>query len=156
MVVAYRAGSAVLVRDVADVVDGLENTRTAGWYGGDPAIVVDVQRQPGANVVETVNRVLKELPKLQGSLAAGAKLAVVHDSTDTIRASIADVQFTLVLSCALVVLVVLLFLRTVRATVIAGVALPLSIVATFAVMAAFGFSLDNLSLMALTIGTTPS
>jgi multidrug efflux pump len=153
VVVAYRNGSAVLVRDIATVVDGLENTRTAGWYQGHPAVIVDVQRQPGANVVETVDRVLKALPKLRGSLAAGARLDVVHDATDTIRASIADVQFTLMLSAALVVLVVLLFLRTVRATIIAGVALPLSIVATFAVMAAFGFSLDNLSLMALTIGT---
>ncbi len=153
VVVAYRNGSAVLVRDIASVIDGLENIRTAGWYGGDPAVIIDVQRQPGANVVDTVDRVLKEIPRLRGSLAADAKLEVVHDSTDTIRASIADVQFTLVLSCALVVLVVLLFLRTVRATIIAGVALPLSIVATFAVMAAFGYSLDNLSLMALTIGT---
>ncbi len=153
VVVAYRNGSAVLVRDIADVVDGLENTKTAGWYQGDPAVIVDVQRQPGANVVQTVDRVLAALPRLRGSLAAGDRLEVVHDSTDTIRASIADVQFTLMLSCVLVVLVVLLFLRTVRATIIAGVALPLSIVATFAVMSAFGFSLDNLSLMALTIGT---
>ncbi len=153
VVVAYRNGAAVLVRDIADVVDGLENTRTAGWNGGEPAVVLDVQRQPGANVVETVNRVLAELPRLRRSLAAGARLDVVHDATDTIRASVADVQFTLVLSCALVVTVVLLFLRTLRATVIAGVALPLSIVATFAAMAALGFSLDNLSLMALTIGT---
>jgi multidrug efflux pump len=153
VVVAYRNGAAVLLSDIATVVDGLENVRTGGWYQGRPAVIIDVQRQPGANVVQTVDRVLQSLPRLRTALAADAKLDVVHDSTDTIRASIADVQFTLVLSAGLVVLVVLLFLRTVRATIIAGVALPLSIIATFAVMSAFGFSLDNLSLMALTIGT---
>ncbi len=153
VVVAYRNNAPVLLRDVADVVDGLENSRVGGWYNGTPAVIIDVQRQPGANVVQTVDRVLAQLPRLRGSLAAGVSLQVVHDSTDTIRASIADVESTLVLSAALVVLVVLLFLRTVRATIIAGVALPLSIVATFAVMWAAGFSLDNLSLMALTIGT---
>ncbi len=135
------------------MVDGLENSRVGGWYAGEPAVIIDVQRQPGANVVETVDRVLRELPVLQKSLSAGVTLKVVHDSTDTIRASIRDVEFTLVLAAGLVVLVVLLFLRTVRATIIAGVALPLSIVATFGVMWAAGFSLDNLSLMALTIGT---
>ena len=153
VVIAYRNNAPVLLRDVARVVEGLENSRVGGWYGGEPAVIIDVQRQPGANVVETVDRVLAELPRLQHSLSAGATLKVVHDSTDTIRASIRDVEFTLVLSGALVVLVVLLFLRTVRATIIAAVALPLSIIATFAVMWAAGFSLDNLSLMALTIGT---
>ena len=153
VVIAYRDAAPVLLRDVAKVVDGLENSRVGGWYAGEPAVIVDVQRQPGANVVETVDRVLAELPRLQASLSAGVTLKVVHDSTDTIRASIRDVESTLVLSAGLVVLVVLLFLRTVRATLIAGVALPLSIVATFAVMWAAGFSLDNLSLMALTIGT---
>ncbi|MDX7950036.1 efflux RND transporter permease subunit [Lichenihabitans sp. Uapishka_5] len=153
IVVAYRNGAPVLLRDVADVVDGLENARVAGWYKGHPAVIIDVQRQPGANVVETVDRLKRELPKLSRSLAAGVTLETVHDSTETIRASIADVEFTLVLSGALVVLVVLVFLRTLRATIIAGVALPLSIVATFAVMWAAGFSLNNLSLMALTIST---
>ena len=153
IVVAYRNDAPVLLQDVATVIDGLENARVAGWYKGEPAIIIDVQRQPGANVVETVDHLKRELPKLRGSLAAGADLQVVHDSTETIRASIADVQFTLVLSAALVVLVVLLFLRTVRATIIAGVALPLSIVATFGVMWFAGFSLNNLSLMALTIST---
>ncbi len=153
VVIAYRNGAPVLLRDVAQVIDGLENARVGGWYAGEPAVIIDVQRQPGANVVETVDRVLAELPRLQRSLAAGVTLKVVHDSTDTIRASIRDVEFTLVLSAGLVVLVVLLFLRTVRATIIAGVALPLSIIATFGVMWAAGFSLDNLSLMALTIGT---
>jgi multidrug efflux pump len=153
VVVAYRTGAPVLLRDVARVVEGLENARVGGWYAGEPAVIIDVQRQPGANVVETVDRVLAELPRLQRSLSAGVTLKIVHDSTETIRASIRDVELTLVLSAGLVVLVVLLFLRTVRATIIAGVALPLSIVATFAVMWAAGFGLDNLSLMALTIGT---
>ena len=153
IVVAYRNNAPVLLKDVADVVDGLENARVAGWYKGHPAVIIDVQRQPGANVVATVDRLKQEIPRLSRSLAAGVSLQTVHDSTETIRASIADVEFTLVLSAGLVVLVVLLFLRTVRATIIAGVALPLSIVATFAVMWAAGFSLNNLSLMALTIST---
>jgi multidrug efflux pump len=151
--VAFRNSAPVLLSDVADVVDGLENSKVGAWYLGQPAIVIDVQRQPGVNVIDTVTRVRNELPRLQRSLPAGAKLTIVTDRTTTIRASIHDVQFTLVLSIALVVLVVLIFLRTIRATVIAGVALPLSLVATFGVMWFCGFSLDNLSLMALTIGT---
>ena len=153
VVVTYRNGAPVLLSDVADVLDGLENTKVGGWYEGAPAVIVDVQRQPGANVIETVQRVLGELPKLQRAMPAGAKLTVVSDRTNTIRASVRDVQFTLILAVALVVLVVLIFLRTIRATFIAGVALPLSLVATFGVMWFCGFSLDNLSLMALTIGT---
>ena len=151
--VAFRNGAPVLLSDVADVVDGLENSKVGAWYLGQPAIVIDVQRQPGVNVIDTVTRVRNELPRLQRSLPASAKLTIVTDRTTTIRASIHDVQFTLVLSIALVVLVVLVFLRTIRATVIAGVALPLSLIATFGVMWFCGFSLDNLSLMALTIGT---
>ena len=153
VVVAVRNGASVHMNDVAKVTDGLENTRTGGWYQGAPAIVVDVQRQPGANIVKTVESVMAELPRLQRALPAGAQLKIVHDRTDTIRASIQDVQFTLVLSAVLVVLVVLLFLRSLRATLIAGVALPLSLIATFGVMYLANFSLDNLSLMALTIGT---
>ena len=118
-----------------------------------PAIVVDIQRQPGANVIETVQRIQRQLPRLQRAFPAGATLTVVHDATTTIRASIHDVQFTLILSIGLVIMVVLVFLRTIRATIIAGVALPLSLIATFGVMWFCGFSLDNLSLMALTIGT---
>jgi multidrug efflux pump len=151
--VAFRNGAPVLLSDVADVVDGLENTKVGASYAGGPAIVIDVQRQPGANVIETVQRVQAELPRLRRSIPAGAQLTVINDRTTTIRASIHDVQFTLVLSIALVVLVVLVFLRTIRATIIAGVALPLSLIATFGVMWFCGFSLDNLSLMALTIGT---
>ncbi len=153
LVVAYRNGAPVLLSDVAHVVNGLENSKVGAWYQGKPAIVIEVQRQPGANVIETVQRVRAELPRLRSAMPAGAKLTVVNDRTTTIRASVRDVQFTLVLSVALVVLVVLVFLRTVRATVIAGVALPLSLIATFGVMWFAGFSLDNLSLMALTIGT---
>ncbi|MDP2296417.1 MAG: efflux RND transporter permease subunit [Pseudolabrys sp.] len=151
--VAFRNGAPVLLSDVADVVDGLENSKVGAWYQGQPAIVIDVQRQPGANVIDTVTRLRAELPRLQRSIPAGATLTVVTDRTTTIRASIHDVQFTLALAVGLVVLVVLIFLRTIRATVIAGVALPLSLVATFGVMWLCGFSLDNLSLMALTIGT---
>jgi multidrug efflux pump len=153
VVVTYRNGAPVLLSNVANVLDGLENTKVGGWYEGTPAVIVDVQRQPGANVIETVQRVRAELPKLQRAMPASAKLTVVSDRTNTIRASVRDVQFTLVLAVALVVLVVLIFLRTIRATFIAGVALPLSLIATFGVMWFCGFSLDNLSLMALTIGT---
>ena len=153
VVVAFRNGAPVAISDVADVVDGLENTKVGASYKGTPAIVVDVQRQPGANVIETVSRVRAELPRLRRAMPAAAQLTIVNDRTTTIRASIHDVQFTLMLSVVLVVLVVLIFLRTVRATIIAGVALPLSLIATFGVMWFAGFSLDNLSLMALTIGT---
>jgi len=153
VVVAFRNGAPVAISDVADVVDGLENTKVGASYKGTPAIVVDVQRQPGANVIETVSRVRAELPRLRRAMPAAAQLTIVNDRTTTIRASIHDVQFTLMLSVVLVVLVVLIFLRTVRATIIAGVALPLSLIATFGVMWFTGFSLDNLSLMALTIGT---
>ncbi|RAI44454.1 efflux RND transporter permease subunit [Rhodoplanes roseus] len=152
-IIAYRNGAPVLLRDVADVVDGLENSKVGGWYDGKPAVVIDIQRQPGANVIETVGRIMAELPRLRAAMPVGVDLQVVSDRTDTIRASVRDVQFTLVLAIGLVVLVVLLFLRSVRATVIAGVALPLSLVATFGVMWFCGFSLNNLSLMALTIGT---
>jgi multidrug efflux pump len=153
VVIAYRNNAPVLISDVANVVEGLENAHVAGWYRGTPAIIIDVQRQPGANVVETVNRIKAELKRLQSSMPAGITLTIVNDRTGTIRASIADVQFSLILSVVLVVLVVLLFLRSVRATIIAGVALPLSLIATFGTMYFLNFSLDNLSLMALTIGT---
>ena len=153
VVVAFRNGAPVAISDVADVVDGLENTKVGASYKGTPAVVVDVQRQPGANVIETVSRVRAKLPRLRRAMPAAAQLTIVNDRTTTIRASIHDVQFTLMLSVVLVVLVVLVFLRTVRATIIAGVALPLSLIATFGVMWFAGFSLDNLSLMALTIGT---
>ena len=153
VVVAKKNGTPVMLGDVATVVEGLEDTFVGGWYRGRRAVILDIQKQPGANIVETVERLSAQIPRLARSMPAGVKLETVHDRTDTIRASIADVEFTLVLSAALVVMVVLVFLRSLRATIIAGVALPLSIVATFAAMWAVGFSLDNLSLMALTIGT---
>ena len=153
LIIAYRSGAPVMLRDVADVIDGLENSKVGGWYQSLPAVIIDIQRQPGANVIDTVRRVGQELPRLQRVMPKGVSLAVVQDRTGTIRASVHDVQFTLILSVGLVVMVVFIFLRTIRATVIAGVALPLSLIATFAVMWFCSFSLDNLSLMALTIGT---
>jgi multidrug efflux pump len=153
VIVAYRNNAPVLLKDVATVVDGLENTKVGGWYQGTPAVIIDIQRQPGANVIETVRRLKAELPRLQRAMPSDVKLTIVHDRTGLIRASVHDVQFTLVLSVGLVILVVLLFLRTIRATIIAGVALPMSLIATFVIMWFCGFSLDNLSLMALTIGT---
>ncbi|MBS0235693.1 MAG: efflux RND transporter permease subunit [Proteobacteria bacterium] len=153
VIVAYRNEAPVRIKDVAKVSEGLENTRVGGWYDGKPAVIVDVQRQPGANVLETVQRIKNELPRVERAMPAGVDLQVVSDRTGTIKASVDDVQFTLVLSVGLVVMVVLLFLRSMRATIIAGVALPVSLIATFGVMYFCGFSLDNLSLMALTIGT---
>ena len=153
VIVAYRNNAPVLLQDVAQVVDGLENSKVGGWFQDVPAVVLDVHRQPGANVIETVQRIKAELPRIERSMPTGIKLTIVSDRTGTIRASVHDVQFTLVLSVALVVLVVLIFLRTIRATVIAGITLPVSLIATFGVMWFADFSLDNLSLMALTIGT---
>ncbi|WP_441241885.1 efflux RND transporter permease subunit [Tardiphaga sp. 768_D3_N2_1] len=153
IIIAYRNGSPVTIGDIAQIVDGLENDRTGGWYQGTPAVIIEIQRQPGANVIEVVRQIREEIPKVQRSMPAGVKLTIVSDRTVTIRASVHDVQFTLVLSVILVTLVVLLFLRSLRATLIAGVALPLSLITSFGVMYFAGFSLDNLSLMALTIGT---
>ncbi|MGO4715417.1 efflux RND transporter permease subunit [Bradyrhizobium sp. 2TAF24] len=153
IIIAYRNNAPVTIGDVATIVDGLENDRTGGWYQGVPAVVINIQRQPGANVIDVVQQIRAEIPRLQRAIPAGVKLTVVSDRTVTIRASVRDVQFTLVLSVILVTLVVLLFLRSLRATIIAGVALPLSLVTSFGIMWFAGFSLDNLSLMALTIGT---
>src|SRR3954471_22618174 len=153
IIIAYRNGSPVTIGDVAIIIDGLENDRTGGWYQGTPAVIIDIQRQPGANVIEVVRQIREEIPKVQRTIAAGVNLHIVSDRTVTIRASVRDVQFTLMLSVVLVTLVVLLFLRSLRATLIAGVALPLSLITSFGIMYFSGFSLDNLSLMALTIGT---
>ncbi|MBA2127465.1 acriflavine resistance protein B [Hyphomicrobium methylovorum] len=153
VIIAYRNNAPVRLKDVAQVTDGLENARVGGWYNGKEAVIVNIQRQPGANVIDTVARIKAELPRVERSMPSGVNLQVVSDRTGTIRASVHDVQFTLVLSVALVVMVVLLFLRSIRATIIAGVALPVSLIATFGVMYFCGFSVDNLSLMALTIGT---
>ena len=153
IIIAYRNGSPVTIGDVAIIIDGLENDRTGGWYQGTPAVIIDIQRQPGANVIEVVRQIREEIPKVQRAIPAGVNLTIVSDRTVTIRASVRDVQFTLILSVVLVTLVVLLFLRSLRATLIAGVALPLSLITSFGIMYFAGFSLDNLSLMALTIGT---
>ena len=153
IIIAYRNSSPVTIGDVAQIIDGLENEKTGAWYQGKPAVVIEIQRQPGANVIEVVRQIREEIPKLQKAVPAGVDLTVVSDRTVTIRASVRDVQFTLVLSVVLVTLVVLIFLRSLRATLIAGVALPLSLITSFGIMYFAGFSLDNLSLMALTIGT---
>ncbi len=153
IVIAYRNNAPVTIGDVARIVDGLENNKTGAWYQGTSAVIIEIQRQPGANVIEVVRQIRDEIPKLRKAVPAGVDLAVVSDRTVTIRASVKDVQFTLVLSVILVTLVVLIFLRSLRATLIAGVALPLSLITSFGIMYFAGFSLDNLSLMALTIGT---
>jgi multidrug efflux pump len=153
VVVAYSNGAPVLLRNVATILPGLENNKVAARYNGERAVIIDVQRQPGANIVGTVDRLQQQLPRLTAALPPGVNVEVAADRTGTIRASVREVQFTLALSVGLVVLVVLLFLRTFSATVVAGVTLPLSLIASFGVMYFAGFSLDNLSLMALTIAT---
>ncbi len=153
IIVAYRNGGPVHVSDVADVVDGAENVQQAAWMNQVPAVILNIQRQPGANVIEVVDRIKRLLPQLQASLPPAVQVAVLSDRTTTIRASVEDVQFELLLAVALVVMVIFLFLRTLAATVIPGVAVPLSLVGTFGAMSLLGFSLNNLSLMALTIST---
>ncbi|NOG71027.1 MMPL family transporter [Roseicella sp. DB1501] len=153
LIIAWRNGAPVRLSDVGEAVQDLENTLNGAWYNGGPAVLIDVQRQPGANIVATVEDVRAQLGMLERALPQGAKLSIVSDRTATIRASVHDVQFTLVLAVALVVAVIFVFLRSGRATLIPGIALPLSIIGTFGVMALCGFSLDNLSLMALTIAT---
>jgi multidrug efflux pump len=153
IIVAYRNNAPVRLRDVAQLVSGAENTKLGGWMNATPALILSVQRQPGANVIETVNSVEKLLPELRASLPSGVDLSVLTDRTTTIRASIRDVEFELTLAVALVVLVIYLFLRNIPATVIPSLSVPLSLVGTFAVMWLAGFSLNNLSLMALTIAT---
>ena len=151
MVVAYRGGSPVRLHQVARVVRDVENTRQAAWSGREPAVLVNIQRQPGANVIEVVDRIKELLPRLQESLPAAVTLDIFSDRTTTIRASVADVQFELMLAVALVVMVIFLFLRNLTATLIPGIAVPLSLVGTFAFMYLAGFSVNNLTLMALTI-----
>ena len=153
MIVAYRNGAPVRLSDVADVIDGAENTRLAAWANDSAAVIVNVQRQPGANVIEVVDRIKRLLPQLPASLPAAVDVTMLTDRTVTIRASVRDVQFELMLAVALVVMVIFLFLRNVAATVIPSVAVPLSLVGTFGVMYLAGFSINNLTLMALTIAT---
>src|ERR1043166_5708134 len=153
VIIAYRNGAPVRVVDVASVVDGVEDVQKAAWMNTVPAVIMNVQRQPGANIINVVDRIEKLLPQLTNSLPPSVKVAVLTDRTTTIRASVHDVEFELMLTILLVVLVIFLFLRRLSATVIPSVAVPLSIVGTFGVMYLLGYSLDNLSLMALTIST---
>jgi len=153
MVVAWRNGAAVRLGDVADVIDGVENTRTLGLFNGEPAVVVLITRQPGANVIETVDGVRELLPELQAQLPADVQLQVASDSTHSIRASLREIELTLIISVVLVVLVVGVFLRNARATFIPAVATVVALLGTFGVMLLLGFSLNNLSLMALTVAT---
>ena len=153
VIVAYRHGAPVRLGDVATVADSVQDVRVAGVYNGQPTILVIVYRQPTANIIRTVDSVLALLPQLRAQIPAGMELSMPMDRTATIRASIADVQHTLLLSVALVVLVVFIFLRDLRATLIPSVAVPVSLISTFAAMHFLGYSLDNLSLMALTIAT---
>ncbi|MFA5120106.1 multidrug efflux RND transporter permease subunit [Zavarzinia sp.] len=152
-IIAQKDGAPVRLGDIATVSESVENDRMAGWYDGKPAVLLNIQRQPGANIIEVVDAIHRLLPGLRATVPPAVKLDVLSDRTETIRAAIADVQFTLLLSIALVVLVMFLFLRRLWATVIPSVTLPVSLVATFGIMALAGFSLDNLSLMALTIAT---
>ena len=153
LVIAYRNGAPVLLSDVADAVDDAENLRQAAWMGDRPAVIVNIQRQPGANLIQVVDRVKQLMPQLQGTLPTSVEVSVLTDRTTTIRASVHDVQLELMLAVVLVVLVIFLFLGSPAATFIPSVAVPVSIIGTFAVMYALGFSLNNLSLMALTIST---
>src|SRR5246500_5026529 len=151
LVVAYRNGSPVRVRDIGRAISAPENDLIAGWYNNKRAIILAVQRQPGANVIETVQRIKDMMPTLQASIPAAIKINVISDRTQTIRASISDVQFTLLLTVALVVMVIFIFLRSFWATIIPAVTVPLSLIGTFAILYEMGYSLDNLSLMALSI-----
>ena len=153
VIVAYRNGAPVQLSDVAQIVDGVENTKQAAWMNEIPAIVVNIQRQPGANIIQVADRVKALLPTLKSSLSSEVQVAVLSDRTTTIRASVADVEFELLLVVALVVGVIFLFLRNIPATIIPSVAVPLSLIGTFGVMYLAGYSLNNLTLMALTIST---
>jgi hydrophobic/amphiphilic exporter-1 (mainly G- bacteria), HAE1 family len=151
VVVAYKNGSPVRLYELANVFDGVENDKTAAWYQGTRTIFVSIQRQPGSNVVELVDRVKELLPQLQAQMPASIKIGIRNDRSQPIRESVADVKFTLMLTMGLVVMVIFIFLRNFSATIIPSLALPVSVLGTFAVMYAFGYSVDNLSMMALTL-----
>ena len=153
VVVAYRNGAPVMLTDVAHIVNGVENNNQAAWMNQTPAVILNVQRQPGANTINVVKAIKSLMPQLQGNLPTGIQVATLTDLTVPIEASVSDVKFELLLTVALVVMVIFLFLRSLRATIIPSVAVPLSLVGTFAAMYMLGYSLDNLSLMALTIST---
>jgi multidrug efflux pump len=153
VVVAYRNGAPIMLRNVAQVVDSIENNKQAAWMNETPAVIVNIQRQPGANTISVVKAINAVLPQLEVSLPASIKVTPLTDLTTAINASVSDVEFELMLTVALVVMVIFLFLRNVYATIIPSIAVPVSLVGTFGVMFALGYSLDNLSLMALTIST---
>jgi multidrug efflux pump len=153
VVVAYRNGAPVMLTDVAKIVDGVENKSQAAWMNKTPAVIVNVQRQPGGNTISVVNRIKALLPQLESNLPKGIDVTTLTDLTTPIQASVSDVEFELFLTIGLVVMVMFLFLRSLSATIIPSVAVPLSLIGTFAAMYALGYSLDNLSLMALTIST---
>jgi len=153
LIVSYRNGAPVHVSDVAEVIDDVENVRQAAWMNDTPAVLVNIQRQPGANVIDVADRIKTLLPQLQGALPSSVHVTVLSDRTTSIRASVRDVQFELMFAVALVIMVIFLFLRTLSATVIPAAAVPLSLVGTFGAMYVMGFSLNNLTLMALTIST---
>lgn len=153
IVIAYRNNAPVLLRNVADVVNGVENNKQAAWMDETPAVIVNIQRQPGANTISVVKSITQLMPQLKATLPAGVDVTTLTDLTTGIKASVSDVEFELMLTIVLVVLVIFLFLRNLSATIIPSVAVPLSIVGTFAAMYGLGYSLDNLSLMALTIST---
>jgi len=153
IIIGYHNGTAVRLSDVAEVTDSVQNIRSAGYLNGIPSVTVIIFRQPGANIIQTVNNIRSQLPFLQASIPQGIESTIVLDRTTTIRASVSDVERTLMISVVLVILVVFVFLRNARATLIPSVAVPVSLIGTFAVMYLFGYSIDNLSLMALTIST---
>jgi len=153
LIVGYNNGSAIHLADVADVIDSVQNVRTGGYLNGKRAVLLIVFRQPGANIIDTVDNIYAQLPGIKASIYQGIDVTVVQDRTVTIRASVNDVERTLIISIALVIVVVFIFLRNGRATLIPAVAVPVSLIGTFAVMYLFGYSIDNLSLMALTIST---
>ncbi len=153
LIVAYRNGSAVRISDIGDAVDSVEDLRNAGYSNGKPSVLVTVNRQPGANIIDTVDEIRAALPQLKAAIPQSINLTVTQDQTVTIRASVHDVEITLIISVVLVILVVFVFLRSVRTTFIPSVAVPVSLIGTFGVMYLFGYSIDNLSLMALTIST---
>jgi multidrug efflux pump len=153
LIVGYHNGTAVRLSDIADVTDSVQNVRSAGYLDGKPAVPIIIFRQPGANIIQTVENIRRELPSIKASIPQAIETTIVLDRTLTIRASVRDVERTLIISISLVVVVVFIFLRNPRATLIPSVAVPVSLIGTFAVMYLFGFSIDNLSLMALTIST---
>ena len=153
LIVAYHNGAPVKLSDVAGAIDDAENVKAAAWMNTTPAVILNVQRQPGANIIAVVDRIKALMPRLQASLPSSVKVEILTDRTTTIRASVSDVQFELMLTVALVVMVIFLFLRSLSATIIPSIAVPLSLIGTFGVMYLLGYSLDNLSLMALTIST---